>query len=261
MAFRLGELETGEVNLGVMETEEVEKNSPTEESSWGIAKGDVCHGEIQKESEAKETQAHRRKAYESHLVGQLGERRKYKLEPCDDEEHRHLCLCSSLGAIEDLRPKIRLSTLPICQKEGKLGHVEIGKGQERTEVWKGVSFEYRYLSLAAAYMRLRWISQFDLYGELMWWNRQHASSEQPEDSMNAEIRLSPESAGGGSRNPLLMTQGGVIRCCITLEYVGKMHESEGYGRTWLGGAMYPQFGRLRKSEIRREFNDILLEGE
>ena len=70
---------------------------------------------------------------------------------------------------------------------------------------EGGSLEYWYLTTTGAYMKRKWISPFDLYGALMWGNKQQARSGNPEESDKIDIRLGRESVGNGAGNPLLIT--------------------------------------------------------
>ena len=96
-------------------------------------------------------------------------------------------------------------------------------------VRKGITLEYRYLSLTGAYIGHRWLSPFGLYESMIRGNKQQASSEHPECIMEAEISLVRESVGNEARNALLITPGDLIRCWITPEFEGKMNGREVYG--------------------------------
>ena len=95
----------------------------------------------------------------------------------------------------------------------------------------------------------------------MWTDKQQASSEHPEDSMKAEIRLVIDSAGNGTHNPLLIMTEGLIRCRITLEFEDQMRERDGYGGTWFNEAIYPQYGCLGMAKIRRVCRGVRLEDD
>ena len=123
--------------------EEGEPNASVVESGSKVAKEERILQVTQKEMEEEKTQVNHRKSHASQRVRQLGERP----EPYDDEEQRHLGLCSDRWAIGELWPKMWRETRHICQKEGKWSHVEIGRVPgEIEEVWKGISLEYWYLS-------------------------------------------------------------------------------------------------------------------
>ena len=107
--------------------------------------------------------------------------------------------------------------------------------------------QFRLLVSASrkTYMRHRWIPPLDLYEGLMWRNKQQAMSEHPGDSAKAEIRSVRESVGNGHRNPLLITKDCLIQGWISPEVEEQMGDREGYGCTWLNGAVYLQYRRIR----------------
>ena len=100
-------------------------------------------------------------------------------------------------------------------------------------------------------MRRKWITPFDLYGSLMWWNRQQAKSGNPEASGKNKIRLVRDGVCNGAGNPLLSTTGTSIPEGWTSEFEDQIQEREGYGGRRLNGNVFPQYGMLSRSKVRK----------
>ena len=50
-------------------------------------------------------------------------------------------------------------------------------------------------------MEHKWISPFDLYGSLIWRNKQQGETDRPEESGKIEMRLVRAAVGNGTENP------------------------------------------------------------
>ena len=172
--------------------------------------------------------------YESQVERPCDDKRKSReTEPYDAEGQRRLALASERWAIGELGGKVRLTDRYICKSEGRLHHIEIGRESGTEEGWRGISPGYCYLEITGKYMGGKWISHFDLYGSLMWRNKQHMKTWYPEESEKNEIRLVREEVCNGAGNPLLITTETWIQYETTPEFEEQTHGVERYGRKWL----------------------------
>ena len=110
------------------------------------------------------------------------------------------------------------------------------------------------------YMRRRRVSPFDLYELLMCENKQHRSTDNPEESDRGEMGLVREAVGHGAENPAIIVTEALIQGELPPEYEERLQEREGYGGRWLSKRLRPKYGMLRPSRIRTVFIEIWLVG-
>ena len=166
----------------------------------GYAEGMRQENPQQDQMEGNSRQRGERTTYGSHVIRHRDELTKMsqEIERYDAEEHWHFGLDASTWSIEAIGGGIWLTALYICKRAGRPHQSQWESESRSEEKRRGISLEYRRLSITGKYMRHRWISPFDLWGAFMWRPNRQRRVEKSEENGGGEVRLVRETIGNGT---------------------------------------------------------------